>query len=191
MDAVLSLDNLSQFVNTLEWKNVPLVHDVGWSLPITAVSLYVSVVVFLIPLVMKNRKPLTALDPLVIAWNFLLFVFNTTWAFWISYQLFELWRVDGIHGVICDPNERFWKGKGMLVIWGFLMSKFVELGDTLFLALRKKPISMCLALFRCFDISTDLFLPQFSCIGIITSQSSFTAGLPCKLRILAVWCLDL
>jgi len=128
------------FVNSMEWRTVPLVHEVGWKLPINAVLIYVAFVVLYIPYVMKSKKPVTFLENPVIIWNFILFAFNTTWAFWISFLLFDLLRNDGIHGVICDPNERFWKGQGMFVIWGFLMSKFMELGDTLFLALRKKPI---------------------------------------------------
>jgi len=134
------VDSLVKWVNSMNWENVPFVHSIGWKLPIYAVLSYVVFVVFYIPYYMKNRKPIAFLDRAVQYWNLFLFLFNSTWALWITALLVQLFINDGIHGVVCDPQSRFWKGQNMFVIWGFLMSKFFELGDTVFLAFRKKPI---------------------------------------------------
>jgi len=137
--ASLSLDAM-RWLNEWNWQNIPLVHTVGWKLPTNAVLIYVAVVVFYLPHYMKNRKPIAIMDTLFPYWNLLLWCFNSTWAIWITALVAQLVLADGFHGFVCDPNERFWKGQNMFVIWCFLMSKFLELGDTLFLALRKKQI---------------------------------------------------
>jgi len=90
---------------------------------------------------MQNKNPpMKFLNKLNEWWNFLLFVFSVSWA--ISWRLVvskAMWE-EGFFTLICDPKHHFWEGKNLFLLWAFIMSKVVELGDTLWLALRKRPI---------------------------------------------------
>lgn len=91
---------------------------------------------------MKSRKPLdgSTTNAVLALWNFAFSLFSG----WAAYRLLpELWNVMGQYGFVgsycqnatyyTDPITGFWG-------WMFVMSKMPELGDTVFLILRKKPV---------------------------------------------------
>jgi len=138
METLPSLNSIP-LIRDFTWESLPIVHSYGWPIPLNALIFYVAVIVYYLPHYMKDRKPFLS-DSFVIVWNFILMSFNSLWAIWITALVVKLWLEDGIHGIVCDPEGKFWKGQNMFVVWCFLMSKFVELGDTAILALRRKPI---------------------------------------------------
>jgi elongation of very long chain fatty acids protein 6 len=70
-------------------------------------------------------------------WNFTLTIFSI-WGTVITVPLIvHKWITDGLIVTVCDHD--LWHGM-MLPAWYFGPSKVVELGDTLFLAVRGKPI---------------------------------------------------
>ncbi|VDM65414.1 unnamed protein product [Strongylus vulgaris] len=88
---------------------------------------------------MKNRKPLELDGPLAL-WNFMFSLFSGVAAYKLVPELWNVFEKDGFVGTYCnnhnyytDPSTGFWG-------WAFVMSKAPELGDTLFLVLRKKPV---------------------------------------------------
>lgn len=88
---------------------------------------------------MENREPFVLRGPLV-AWNFLLFVFSLFCIVSFTVRLYAGVQAKGVEVLICDPDGHFWKGVDLFLVWIFLVSKFVELGDTVFLALRKRRV---------------------------------------------------
>jgi hypothetical protein len=111
-----------------EYKTIPILHT-GWLYPIILVVLYYTVVIQLIPRYMLDKKPFDLRWPLII-WNSGLWLFSVTWAVWLLFLAGKVWYNEGYYTVICDPNAKFWKGQAVFVVWGFLMSKFIEFGDT-------------------------------------------------------------
>ncbi|VDD91954.1 unnamed protein product [Enterobius vermicularis] len=104
-------------------------------------SITISVVYYIfikfIQRLMENRKPFTLRVPLII-WNFLLAVFSiiafTRFTEDVAYS--AIYR--GIYESLCysvNPTDvaAFWSLQ-------FAISKIVELGDTIFIVLRKKPL---------------------------------------------------
>jgi elongation of very long chain fatty acids protein 6 len=85
---------------------------------------------------MKNRKPFDLKRPLLL-WNMLLAVFSITGAFRVGTELIHVATTSGLHGCLCyratDNLTSLW-------IFAFIMSKYAELFDTLFIVARKKPL---------------------------------------------------
>jgi len=120
------------------WETAPLIHS--WVFPLPILAFYGIFVLIGIPKIMESRKPFELKTPLVI-WNFFLFIFSLFWGIFYFVVVVELLSDSGFYGVICDPNAIIWKNQfPFFVLWIFNISKLIELGDTVFLALRKKPI---------------------------------------------------
>jgi len=100
---------------------------------------YVVGVVFLLPRLFRDLKPLN-LKYLSLFWNFGLFAFSLCVALWGMYVSYFVYQYDGFRGLICDSPGFLWNGAPLFVIYVFLISKYVELGDTVFLAVKKKQI---------------------------------------------------
>lgn len=88
---------------------------------------------------MRNRAAFE-LDGLLAAWNFVFSIFSGISAYKLIPELVWAVRSLGFVGSICenanyynDPSTGYWG-------WMFVMSKALELGDTLFLILRKRPV---------------------------------------------------
>jgi len=88
-------------------------------------------------LIMANRQPFQLRGPLV-AWNIMLAVFSITGAARTFPEFIYTFSTQGFHHSLCVPSfiERdrvsgFWT-------WMFVLSKVPELGDTIFIVLRKQ-----------------------------------------------------
>jgi hypothetical protein len=104
---------------------------------------YVANVVYLATLLvlqrwMKDKAPFKLRTPLII-WNWGLGLFSL-FGFWrIGQEMVHVWgQEDGFHKSICETGYHYTPA----AFWGllFMLSKYAELGDTIFLALKKQPI---------------------------------------------------
>ncbi|CAD5232117.1 unnamed protein product [Bursaphelenchus xylophilus] len=86
---------------------------------------------------MKNREPMKLTKTLV-AWNIFLGLFSIVGFVRTFEEWFYVIRNDGIYGTICTT----FNPEGPTLFWSimFAISKIFELGDTVFLVLRKKPV---------------------------------------------------
>jgi hypothetical protein len=116
-----------------------LIHTWGWSLPLATCAVYMIVVLYLGPRLMANRAPFNLKWPMIL-WNLTLFTFSVYCSIGFALRLaYEMSRF-GADVALCDTNGHLWKGVDLFFTWIFLISKFVELGDTLFLVLRKSRV---------------------------------------------------
>ena len=112
----------------------------NWNVAIGAVLLYLALV-FIGPRIMANKEPFDLKYPLA-AWNILLSLFSFIGACRSVPFLFITLYERGYEESICrHPNET-WAAIGAVPLWCMLMnfSKFVELFDTVFIVLRKRPL---------------------------------------------------
>jgi len=129
---------LVSWVLTMRWENEPFVHN-GWALPIITCFLYYVVVVRLLPLWMKDREPFHPHYSLMI-WNFILMCYSMICFFFFGFLSVLSILDHGLEVVICDQKGVYWEGLRLFMIWVFLLSKFAELGDTVFVVLKKKEV---------------------------------------------------
>lgn len=143
-----------------------------WSAAIFASAIYI-IAVFGGARLMKNRKPLDLKAPLAI-WNLFLAVFSIIGTVRMVPHL--------VYGLMLNDNSYFFcrqaysaYGTGPPGLWAnlFIWSKFLELIDTAFLVLRKKPVSFlhwfhhATVLMYCWDASqyempTGIFFATFN-----------------------------
>ncbi|CAN0169775.1 unnamed protein product [Ectocarpus sp. 12 AP-2014] len=92
------------------------------------------------PKVMANRKPFDLRRPLI-AWNFMLSAFSFVGMMRTVPHLVQILYVYGFKYTIC-AKPTMWYGSGAVGMWtqAFVFSKIPELGDTIFVVLRKKPL---------------------------------------------------
>ncbi len=113
-----------------------------WIWPWGACALYLLVVVLGLPKWMAAR-PAYSLRGVLIIHNYFLFLWSLImWLGMVASLVQAYVRHGGIYVLVCDPEDVF-VGRRSLFFWCWLfyISKFYELGDTLLLALRKRPIS--------------------------------------------------
>lgn len=103
-------------------------------LPIISITVYLLIVVFLGQRLMKNKKPFD-LKRILFLWNVCLAIFSTFGAYRSLSEFTQTLSVNGLHHAICiddkeDGPHAFWS-------FAFVVSKLIELGDTVFIVLRK------------------------------------------------------
>uniref|UniRef100_A0A914X3R1 Elongation of very long chain fatty acids protein n=1 Tax=Plectus sambesii TaxID=2011161 RepID=A0A914X3R1_9BILA len=112
------------------------VHDVTW--PAFWISMAYIVVIFGLKFLMRNREPFK-LEGLLNFWNGWLAFFSiggclvTTPALWHEIQKY------GLSASYCKIGD-FFEGTSGLWAWLFVLSKVAELGDTILIVLRKRPL---------------------------------------------------
>ncbi|CAL8073366.1 unnamed protein product [Orchesella dallaii] len=106
--------------------------------PYVACVLYLATI-FGIQHYMKDRAPLKLKTPLVI-WNWALAIFSIMGFYRLGQELGDLvfGQENGLHKSICEVQGHYIPA----AFWGllFTFSKYIELGDTVFIALRKQPL---------------------------------------------------
>jgi len=112
----------------------PLMDGGPWSV-LTVIAAYVYFVKILGPELMSTRKPFS-LKPLIFTYNIVMVLINGFFFFTASYH-----TKFGIQTWYCTPVDQNaydaeWKWK-LTVGWLFVMSKFIDLLDTIFFVLRK------------------------------------------------------
>jgi hypothetical protein len=97
-------------------------------------------VVFGIQKIMVNRTAFSLKVPLV-CWNLMLTLFSL-YGVWRSVPpMLQLLYRDGLYATTCEPmKDKTDFGPHALSLWLFTLSKIPELGDTIFIVLRKKPL---------------------------------------------------
>jgi elongation of very long chain fatty acids protein 6 len=112
--------------------------DSPW-IPIVAVVLYLALCYFG-PKLMASRKPYILRAPLV-TWNFGLSVFSFIGAYRTVPHILYLLAYTPFRDTICSDPVATW-GDGATGFWVqmFVLSKLPELGDTVFIVLKKKPL---------------------------------------------------
>jgi len=91
--------------------------------------------------VMRDRKPLLLTSALVVH-NFFLCGISLIMAVGVLYEAFKTYYSHGVYALYCGTGDDDWDLPMMK--WGiwFYWSKYYELLDTVFLALRKKPLTL-------------------------------------------------
>lgn len=109
---------------------------VNWTLSIWFSILYV-IVIFTGKHLMEKRQRFEIRGPLAI-WNIFLAIFSILGAFRMNQELYWSFSQYGWKYTLCTPSY----GQVPFGLWVilFTMSKVVELGDTLFIVLRKQPL---------------------------------------------------
>jgi len=102
------------------------------------VSLAYVVVIFSIKALMSNRKAFVILTPLRL-WNLWLALFSIAGSAVTSVALVQEIRKYGLVSSYTKAQD-FFEGTSGLWTFLFCMSKLAELGDTIFIVLRKKPL---------------------------------------------------
>jgi len=110
----------------------------NWTLSIAITAIYLGFI-FIGQLLMRNRTPYD-LRKLLTSWNVLLALFSIAATMRTLPELIRiLLQNHGFHHSACSPCEdvspasAFWA-------WAFVLSKVVELMDTVFIVLRKQPL---------------------------------------------------
>eukprot|EP00752_Nemacystus_decipiens_P010720 g9543.t1 len=108
-------------------------------LPILICAVYL-LFCYLGPKVMAKRKAMDLRGPLV-AWNFALSAFSFMGMIRTVPHLIHILSIYGFKYTIC-AKPTMWYGSGAVGCWTqlFVLSKIPELGDTIFVVLRKKPL---------------------------------------------------
>jgi len=130
---------LVESINKVRQEELWLLHTDGQYFSYAVVAAYLLVFVYGLPAMFKNRESLN-LKSVITWWNFVLFLFSLICVIWSFVWNILIFQSDGFNGLVCDPNGQLWKGQPMFIIFIFLISKYVELGDTFFLAIGKKPM---------------------------------------------------
>jgi len=127
------------WITNLTWKTLPFVHYPGNIIPVLALVFYFGFVLYLLPLYFKTRKPLNVQNVLPY-WNLFLFLGSSMGAATYLYiMLLRHWG-SSLYDIICDPNQQGYDGINGLMAYLFLVSKFVEFGDTIFTVVKKRPV---------------------------------------------------
>lgn len=125
-----SFSPVTSVANMRRWLNY------YYRVPIIAIIIYLFFI-FIGERIMKNKKPFNMRKHLFL-WNTFLAIFSASFLC-ISYitDVSVAHNTDGLHGIICIAEQTT---SSPLWLWLFNMSKLFELGDTVFLVLRKKPV---------------------------------------------------
>jgi hypothetical protein len=146
MDFALNVrGKVVRLINEWEGDAQPLVHDypLNFILPVVFLVPYI-IMVFWGPSLMKDKAP-WKIPRILAVWNWFLWVFSVLMLLGVLFPLLNfLWEMRYNHPVyhlLCQPKKRLVRG-GPAVFWVYLfcMSKYLELGDTFFLVVRKRPI---------------------------------------------------
>jgi len=108
--------------------------------PIVSVIIY-AIFLKVTQLYLKNRPAFVLKWPLFIH-NMVLFVISVILTVGFLYEAVVTWSRYGLYETYCGTGNDFWDARMML--WGlvFYYSKFYELIDTVFLAVRKRELSL-------------------------------------------------
>ncbi|KAI1285169.1 putative fatty acid elongation protein 3 [Halotydeus destructor] len=109
----------------------------NWFHSVVIAAVYL-VLVLLGRSVMKSRSGFS-LKSVLFIWNLLLAVFSAVGTSRCLPELVQMFTVGGLRSAICSESSQL-KGPYGYWVWLFCMSKVVELGDSVLLVLRKRPL---------------------------------------------------
>lgn len=135
------MEALRYFVANYDPHHSPLMSEgVLWTIPYSACVLYMGMLLWWRDLAPKGLEE--PLRPLLAAWNLFLSVGSgLLLAVWAP-PLLRFYSEHGLYQTVCQPNAEFFQIGGLAAFcgWVFALSKIVELIDTVFLVLRRKPV---------------------------------------------------
>jgi len=130
------------YIRTYDGQHQFFIHDQPWMwlAPSIAIPLYL-LMVFVLPRFIKEE--VQNLKPILAVWNFCLSLGSAIiFICWTSGLVAELISSNwSLHHVICMPHRELNYGINMICATLFAISKYFELVDTLFLIIRKRPVS--------------------------------------------------
>lgn len=88
---------------------------------------------------MQSKKPMN-LRTALIAWNGALALFSIIGTARIMPDFLGTWMKEGFRNSYCHMNSSYYEGVNGFWVYMFHLSKLFELGDTVFLVLRKRPV---------------------------------------------------
>jgi len=133
-----SIDDVWYFIRNFNGEHQPLIHDYPVIIPLITIPLYLAMVYFG-QKIMKNRQPFK-LNFLLKIWNLFLSVLSAFMFFGLFQPMSNLVIQRDLHQLVCLPEKDLLYGTPFRMIWIFCLSKYIELIDTLFLILRKRPV---------------------------------------------------
>ncbi|XP_014251107.1 elongation of very long chain fatty acids protein 6 [Cimex lectularius] len=115
----------------------------AWMTKNWTISFYISglymILIFGIQYFMQSRRPFK-LEGLLCLWNSLLAAFSIMGAYRTAPELLYVLKNYGLYQSICVPSFIEQDQVAGVWTWLFVLSKLPELGDTIFIVLRKKPL---------------------------------------------------
>ena len=130
MESFESLERKFSYSQYLEW------HFKLWPLVYPVILVYLASI-FLLQKWMHNRPAYSLKKPLLI-WNTCLAVFSVWGAMRAMPELLDTLKTKGLRDAICEAPVM--SSPYSLSVAAFIVSKFLELGDTIFIVLRKQKL---------------------------------------------------
>eukprot|EP00761_Pharyngomonas_kirbyi_P012982 gb/GECH01013009.1/.p1 GENE.gb/GECH01013009.1/~~gb/GECH01013009.1/.p1 ORF type:complete len:260 (+),score=21.31 gb/GECH01013009.1/:1-780(+) len=135
------MEALSSYISNFDTtpERIPFFYDYAYSLPLLTVVAYIALVFargFIFP---PTDSPPALRTPLRV-WNLLMTLLSVVMLYGMGAPLLlDLVRY-GFSGAVC-ANDNLWRGSRGFWLLVFAGSKYIELGDTVLLLLRRKPVS--------------------------------------------------
>jgi elongation of very long chain fatty acids protein 6 len=127
----------------------PLLLSHTWSTPLISLALYIAMVHLLGPFLRRNPQDQSValgisekgIKLALKYWNLLLAILSICMLFGLGIPLIQFAVVHGPYEAICDSKQARWGGPPFFWMYLFTLSKYIELFDTAFMVLRRKPVS--------------------------------------------------
>ena len=134
---------------TFTHADATLLFDYTWTLPGGAILVYLAMVHVLGPYLRRpgtGKEPAFGLSERSIKealkyWNLFLALLSICMLFGMGIPLLQFSVQYGLEEAICDGKHRRWGGPAFVWMYVFTLSKFVELFDTAFMIVRRRPVS--------------------------------------------------
>jgi len=140
------LENFFDSIFTLHYdvgepNAVSLLANATYVLPFSAISIYL-LVIYLLPVIMKNHEGFANnrfLKVFSMFWNLLLCILSFIIFITVSVAWFNRNMELGPWGTFCNSDGKLYGMKNAMVFWAYIfgLSKYLELGDTVILILKK------------------------------------------------------
>jgi elongation of very long chain fatty acids protein 6 len=127
------------YVNEFDASKLPIFHDYGWALPIGTLIVYLGIV-FYLPRRMEKEDKIEFLFVMRL-WNLFLSILSLLTFMGMVTPVVAFILDKGFYELVCLPGGELYRGSQMFWAWVFAIAKHLELLDTLFLVLRKKPVA--------------------------------------------------
>lgn len=161
----------SSFQSACKWDHIYWLkwHEKNWTISLWISAIYV-ISVHLGIYLMRNQRPMKLKKSLVV-WNFFLCIFSIIGSSKVLSKFPRILVQQGFHVSAC---QNFASGAEVFWGWLFVWSKVFELGDTVFIILRKRKLSFLHWYHHAITlISSFLFFPGMSAITQWTATMNF------------------